>query len=437
MASCAPSPLVVTLPDGSVEMRFKVKVPPKEAIASALAFEKDVRQATARIGLALMEYGLAAFDADGGPLHAGGLRLSSKGTQTETYQTSFGEFTLARHVYQPPRGGKTYVPFEDRARIIGLSAPLFASSIAAKYSESSGRAAQRDLAEHHARDVSLAFIQELVAEVAKVALRKERHWIYVATAPPEKASVIALGHDGTCSHVCGEGWKQVMVGTVAIHNAAGELLETLYTANAPGDGKATFLARMDREVATLKARYPGALWVGVSDGAQDLRPELAKHCGQLIPDFWHTTGYPAGAAPAMTAGSARHGGMTSAQWLEKALHRLKHGDGAAEKLPGGMWRQLEAGPVLTGAERADLGKAAGYFENNTDRMDYAAAQRKHLPIGSGITEAACKTIVKARLCGGGMRWHAESMQQVLCLRALRRGSDRWAQFWQRLDRQGH
>ena len=64
MASSAfiPAPLIVTLPDGSVEMRFTVKVPPREAIASALAFEKDVQQATARIGLALMEYGLAAFD---------------------------------------------------------------------------------------------------------------------------------------------------------------------------------------------------------------------------------------------------------------------------------------------------------------------------------------------------------------------------------------
>ena len=73
--------------------------------------------------------------------------------------------------------------------------------------------------------------------------------------------------------------------------------------------------------------------------------------------------------------------------------------------------------------------AVCYFQDIVDRMDYAAAQREHLPIGSGITEAACKTIVKVRRCGGGMRWHGQSMQQMLCLRSLRRRSNRWVQFW--------
>ena len=179
----------------------------------------------------------------------------------------------------------------------------------------------------------------------------------------------------------------------------------------------------------------------MSDGARDLRPELAKHCGQLILDYYHAAEYLAGAAPAMTATMTaatrrQEKDLTPEKWLPAALHQLKHEDGAAEKLLGEMRRQLEAGPVLTSQEHAALTKAAGYFENNLDRMDYAAALRENLPIGSGITEAACKTIVKARLCGGGMRWHLHSMQQVLCLRALRRSSNRWAQFWQRLQRQG-
>jgi hypothetical protein len=61
----------------------------------------------------------------------------------------------------------------------------------------------------------------------------------------------------------------------------------------------------------------------------------------------------------------------------------------------------------------DFWHIAGYLANNFDRMDYAAAVREKLPIDSGITEAACKTVVKARLCGGGMRWRLGSMQQVL------------------------
>ncbi|RYD27961.1 MAG: ISKra4 family transposase [Verrucomicrobiaceae bacterium] len=427
----------MTLPDGSVEMHFIVKVPPIRSISSARTYEKDAQAAAAQVGLALMEYGLAAFDTGGEPMELCGAVFSSKGRQPETYQTSFGPVTLSRHVYQSSKGGKTFAPFEERARIIGLSTPLFAASVAAKYSENGGRAVQRDLAEHHARPVSLDFIQKLAGEVASVALGKEPYWRYEPVTPPAQVPVIALGYDGTCAQTCEEGWKQVMVGTVTLYDGGGKPLETLHIANAPEDGKATFLSRMDREVAALKIRYPDALWVGVSDGATDLRAELGRHCAQLILDFWHAVGYIASAGPAMTAGTGAHGGLTASQWTDQALHRLKSEDGGAAKLLAEMERQLDNGPVLTSAERTDLSRAAGYIGNNLDRMDYAAAVREKLPIGSGITEAACKTIVKARLCGGGMRWHLHTMQQVLCLRALRRSSNRWDQFWERLDRQGY
>ena len=32
-----------------------------------------------------------------------------------------------------------------------------------------------------------------------------------------------------------------------------------------------------------------------------------------------------------------------------------------------------------------------YFRNNRHRMQYAQALKSHYPIGSGVTEAACKT----------------------------------------------
>ena len=51
-------------------------------------------------------------------------------------------------------------------------------------------------------------------------------------------------------------------------------------------------------------------------------------------------------------------------------------------------------------------------------MDYATQIKKQLPIGSGVTEAACKTLVKQRLCGSGMRWKNKGAQVILSLRAL-------------------
>ena len=423
---------IVTLPDGTSEFHCTIKLPARDDVSCMRAYERDAARVLAQLGVAIVTHGLQAFDANGEPLEDGGRMMTSKGQFTETYQASFGPCMVPRYVYQSAAGGPTYVPLEARARIIGLSTPLFASSLAAKYSESSGRVVQRDLKEHHVRDIALGTIQSIVAEVGRIALRKEPHWEFVPQTPVERVATIALGMDGACVHQCEDGWKQVMVGTIALYDEHGERLEDIAIANAPEDGKKNFFKRMDREIERFKSHYPEALWVGVSDGAKDLRPALEKHCSQLILDFYHASEYLAAASAGMAADAAASGA-----WLQQTLHELKHDDDAAGTILTSMERRLQSAAKLSGEARHALEKACGYFENNLDRMDYAAAQREHLPIGSGVTEAACKSLVKARLCGSGMRWEQTSMQHVLSLRGLRRSSNRWEQFWTRLDRVGY
>jgi len=69
-------------------------------------------------------------------------------------------------------------------------------------------------------------------------------------------------------------------------------------------------------------------------------------------------------------------------------------------------------------------------------MDYAMNVEKNIPIGSGITEAACKVIVKQRLCCSGMKWKDEGASVVLTLRCLNHSDGRWGQFWNKIDRYG-
>ena len=43
---------------------------------------------------------------------------------------------------------------------------------------------------------------------------------------------------------------------------------------------------------------------------------------------------------------------------------------------------------------------------------------ENLPLGSGVTEAACKVIVNQRLCGSGMKWKEPGAVAVLSVRCL-------------------
>ena len=51
-------------------------------------------------------------------------------------------------------------------------------------------------------------------------------------------------------------------------------------------------------------------------------------------------------------------------------------------------------------------------------MDYGGNRRRGLPIGSGVTEAACKTMFGYRFKQSGMRWHTDQGQHVLDLRTI-------------------
>ena len=74
-----------------------------------------------------------------------------------------------------------------------------------------------------------------------------------------------------------------------------------------------------------------------------------------------------------------------------------------------------------------------YFRRHTAEMQYATFRAAHLPIGSGVTEAGCKELIKARFCRSGMRWHRPTGAPLLQLRAIRL-SQYWKSFWAKVMR---
>src|SRR5438132_10843682 len=73
---------------------------------------------------------------------------------------------------------------------------------------------------------------------------------------------------------------------------------------------------------------------------------------------------------------------------------------------------------MTKAQRSAFWKAYRYLRRHRRLMDYQGYRRRGLPIGSGVTEAACKTVFTQRFKRSGMRWQRETGQIILHLRVI-------------------
>ena len=219
-----------------------------------------------------------------------------------------------------------------------------------------------------------------------------------------------------------------MVGTISLYNSEAERLHTIYLGEAPEYGKSTFTQRMTREIERVKALYPEALYVGIADSAVDNWSFWEQHADKLLLDYFHASQY----LPRLA--QVAPPGKTGTSPAEKK-HQLQHEPDFADKLVDEA-KRLSKKKSLGKTVRENLNKALTYFTNQCYRMDYAGFRANHLPIGSGVTEAACQVLVKQRLCGSGMRWKEKGAKVVLSLRALSESTSRWTQFWDKINQFG-
>jgi hypothetical protein len=175
------------------------------------------------------------------------------------------------------------------------------------------------------------------------------------------------------------------------------------------------------------------LYLGIADGAHDNWSFLEQHTTRQLLDYFHAAEYLPHLAMAAYPGKTDQ--AKREQWLHEQQHRLNHESGAVDALIAEAER-LTRKTSLGKSVQDNLQAALTYFANQRARMDYAQQVAENLPIGSGVIEAACKTLVKQRLCGAGMRWKHQGAKIVLSLRALVQSTGRWTQFWDKIDQFG-
>jgi hypothetical protein len=216
-------------------------------------------------------------------------------------------------------------------------------------------------------------------------------------------------------------WRMAWVATVTLHDAKGDALHTIRYGAMPDDGVESLLHGVAGDVIELLAKCPRLKIALLSDGAHELVEHLATHVAARIDrdvvqgvDFWHVVEKLAAAAQVIDRDPVR----CLARWRMRLLNIEHAASGILREL-----RDSELEHVLVGETRP-VHDAITYIENHRKRMNYAAMRRAGLPIGTGSTEATCKTLVQVRMKRAGSRWNTCTGRHILQLRALAT-SDRW------------
>jgi hypothetical protein len=115
------------------------------------------------------------------------------------------------------------------------------------------------------------------------------------------------------------------------------------------------------------------------------------------------------------------------EWAGRLLHVFKH-DGYEM-----AWKELLEWRVGLRHGRPAADRLVNYVSDRREMIKYPEFRAKGWQIGSGPTEATCKTLT-ARLKGSGMRWDADNAEALMGLEALTQ-SGQWDLYWRSQLRQ--
>jgi hypothetical protein len=220
-------------------------------------------------------------------------------------------------------------------------------------------------------------------------------------------------------------WRMAYTACLTFHDAQGDALGSLRYGRMPQGDAPGLAAGLAREVQALVSRQPALHVAALTDGAPELHAlldeALAAHApaaGEVVRlvDFWHLM-EKLGAAALVVADEAQASAL-----CEKWKLSLLNTPGAVWSIASALHASGKRDVVL--GDRRPVHEALTYLENHGERMHYAEARARGLPIGSGNVEATCKSLVALRMKRPGARWKEESGQRILDLRALVL-SERW------------
>jgi hypothetical protein len=406
--------------------------------------ERDVKAALDEAGRAVLELTFNSQEPPDRTQAAAAVRYQgesyriNKTTRAEV-ATSFGVLVLRSWLYLCREDGEPGLhPLHVLLGIgAGGATPLLAERVARWAADHSQQEVRQLLESEHGlrwsndrlRRVLREFRRRAVAFRAEAQQRRLLHWLGEAQRSRGRhRPVLAVGRDGVMVPIRGAGYQEASAATVSVYDRRGQRRGTVYLGQMPEAGQRTLSAELTALVEGVLREWAGSpprlVYVTDKGQAQDdyyrrvlrrlrhPRQPGQRLAWQWVLDFFHVAAY-VGKLREALFGDGGYG------WYQRMRHWLRDRNGGVAHV---LRSAVQHGNRrhLSKAARAAFWKAYRYLRRHRRWMDYARYRRSGLPIGSGVTEAACKTVFTQRLKRSGMRWQKESGQVIVDLRVLQR-----------------
>jgi hypothetical protein len=239
--------------------------------------------------------------------------------------------------------------------------------------------------------------------------------------------VLAAGRDGVMVPMLPRGHHEASTATVSVYDRCRRRLGTVYLGQMPEEKQtaltAALTALLRGTLQDWQGPVPRLVYVTDKGSAPDdyyhrvlkkmmhPREQTSRLEWEWVLDFYHVCCYIGKLADALLGAETKAG----AAWFKKMRHWLRdRRQGVSQVLRSAM--QLLDRRKMSKPHRTTFWKAYRYLRRHRRWMDYEGHRRRGLPIGSGVTEAACKTVFTHRFKRSGMRWAQETGQIILDLR---------------------
>lgn len=385
-----------------------------------------------------------------------------------TYHSLCGPLDVRRATYREigVRNGPTVVPLELVAGIVEGATPALGFNVAHGYAQHDMRAHCEGLRAAHRRPPPRATLERMAKRIANAAHDSApsiERAVRRTEKLPDGAHAVVQGLDRTSVPMAEPrpadaqpkpapkrtkprvrkapapidvNYRMAYVGTVTIVNSQGEALVTRRYAAPASDDPSGLVSRMTADVRAAVGRNPelsiglvqdGApeMWNLVRDGLSTLQNEGLIEGWEEGIDRYHLLERLAKALCIVEPDSTER-----IRRLNEWKDRLDRQDSAVDSIEHYFKTRYSALPV---DQQTELWDHLVYLRNNKDRMRYVTLATAGLPVGSGVTESAAKTVVGRRAKSSGQRWSVPGLRGALTLRAIHQ-SQRLHAFWSRFQR---